>query len=207
MTIQLNHRARGLMAIRADGGNADKVIEELQRTFETFKAEHTKEQADIKKKLGDVVQSEKVDRINGALDAQMKRIDDLALKSARPVLEGTRRDNSRSRFADGASREHKSAFEAYVRQGESGALRALETKAMSAGSNADGGYGLASPNLCARSSNRTGIAVRWTASALHSNRPAELKCTDIKNQQRRGSRCSDLCGIPLDGRGGRRYPP
>jgi HK97 family phage major capsid protein len=107
--------------------------------FEEFKSSNDERLAAIGRRA-DVLLDEKVDRINGALDAQMKRIDDLALKSARPVLEGTRRDNTRPRFADGAAREHKSAFEAYVRQGESRALRALETKAMSAGSNADGGY-------------------------------------------------------------------
>ena len=37
-------------------------------------------------------------------------------------------------------REHKAAFDEYVRRGESGNLRALETKAMSVGSNPDGGY-------------------------------------------------------------------
>ncbi len=113
--------------------------EAILAMFEEFKASNDERLAAVGRRA-DVLLDEKVDRINGALDAQMKRIDDLALKSARPVLEGTRRDNSRSRFADGAAREHKSAFETYVRQGESGALRALETKAMSAGSNADGGY-------------------------------------------------------------------
>ncbi|MBQ8103622.1 MAG: phage major capsid protein [Afipia sp.] len=111
----------------------------IMAMFEEFKASNDERLASMGRRA-DVLLDEKVDRINGALDAQMKRIDDLALKSARPVLEGTRRDSSRSRFSDGAAREHKSAFEAYVRQGESGALRALETKAMSAGSNADGGY-------------------------------------------------------------------
>ena len=111
----------------------------IMAMFEEFKASNDERLASMGRRA-DVLLDEKVDRINGALDAQMKRIDDLALKSARPVLEGTQWDSSRSRFSDGAAREHKSAFEAYVRQGESGALRALETKAMSAGSNADGGY-------------------------------------------------------------------
>jgi HK97 family phage major capsid protein len=39
-----------------------------------------------------------------------------------------------------SSREHKSAFEAYIRAGESAGLRALETKAMSVGTPGDGGY-------------------------------------------------------------------
>jgi HK97 family phage major capsid protein len=99
--------------------------------FEEFKAANDE-------RLGhraDVLLEEKVDRINGALDAQMKRIDELALKSARPSLDG-----SRTRHTETAAREHKSAFDAYVRSGEASALRQIETKAMSAGSNADGGY-------------------------------------------------------------------
>ena len=36
--------------------------------------------------------------------------------------------------------ERKSAFDRYVRKGDTGALDALELKAMSAGSPADGGY-------------------------------------------------------------------
>jgi HK97 family phage major capsid protein len=76
-----------------------------------------------------------VDRINAALDLQTKRMDDLALRQARPALEG------RGKIViDAASREHKSAFDAYVRSGEASALRQLETKAMSVGSNPDGGY-------------------------------------------------------------------
>ena len=36
--------------------------------------------------------------------------------------------------------EHKAAFDAYVRNGESAGLRALEVKALSVGSDPDGGY-------------------------------------------------------------------
>jgi HK97 family phage major capsid protein len=88
----------------------------------------------LERRRADVLLEEKVDRINGALDIRLKRIEDLALKQARPALEG------RAKINDGASREHKSAFDAYVRSGEAGALRQIETKAMSAGSNPDGGY-------------------------------------------------------------------
>lgn len=111
----------------------------IMAMFEEFKASNDERLAAIGRRA-DVLLDEKVDRINGALDAQMKRIDALALKSARPSLEGVRLETSRTRLTDGAAREHKSAFNAYVRQGDSGALRMLETKAMSVGSNADGGY-------------------------------------------------------------------
>lgn len=113
--------------------------------FEEFKASNDERLASLGRRA-DVLIDEKVDRINGALDAQMKRIDDLALKSARPLLEGSRLEGARSRFTDAAAREHKSAFDAYVRQGESAGLRLIETKALSAGSNADGGY-LVPPEL------------------------------------------------------------
>ncbi|MEW6768497.1 MAG: phage major capsid protein [Pseudomonadota bacterium] len=113
--------------------------DDLVRAFEDFKSANDEQLASMGRRA-DVLLDEKVDRINGALDVQTRRIDDLALKSARPLLEGTRLDTSRTRMNDTHAREHKSAFEAYVRQGDNTALRALETKALSAGSNADGGY-------------------------------------------------------------------
>ena len=109
--------------------------DELRATFEEFKSANDERLAKIERKRGDVLLDDKVDRINAALDLQTKRMDDLALRQARPALEGRGRI-----VTDAASREHKSAFDAYVRGGETSALRQLETKAMSAGSNPDGGY-------------------------------------------------------------------
>jgi len=109
--------------------------DELRATFEEFKSANDERLAKIERKRGDVLLDDKVDRINAALDLQTKRMDDLALRQARPALEGRGR-----LVTDAASREHKSAFDAYVRGGETSALRQLETKAMSAGSNPDGGY-------------------------------------------------------------------
>lgn len=107
----------------------------LLTMFEEFKAANDLRLDEIERKRADVLSEDKVDRINAALDAQARRIDGLALKQARPALETSQRG-----VGDHGSREHKSAFDAYVRGGDAGALRALETKAMSAGSNADGGY-------------------------------------------------------------------
>jgi HK97 family phage major capsid protein len=109
--------------------------DELRATFEEFKSANDERLAKIERKRADVLLDEKVDRINAALDLQTKRMDDLALRQARPALEGRGKI-----VTDSASREHKSAFDAYVRSGEAGALRQLETKAMSVGSNPDGGY-------------------------------------------------------------------
>jgi len=110
-------------------------FDELRATFEEFKSANDERLGALERKRGDVLLEEKVDRINAALDLQTKRMDELALRQARPALEGRGK-----LVSDAAAREHKSAFDAYVRSGEATALRALETKAMSAGSNADGGY-------------------------------------------------------------------
>ena len=125
-----DHAPEHKSGIAASRGEHDQIMQ----MFEEFKATNDERLASFGHRA-DVLLEEKVDCINGALDAQMKRIDELALKSARPSLDGTR-----ARHSDNTAREHKSAFDTYVRSGEASALRQIETKAMSAGSNADGGY-------------------------------------------------------------------
>lgn len=119
---------------RKAGISADAYAahDDLSRTFEEFKSSNDER---LSTSRVDVLLDEKVARINDALDQKMKRIDDMALRSARPHLESSRRVTF-----DSSAREHKSAFDAYVRGGETAALRQLETKAMSVGSNPDGGY-------------------------------------------------------------------
>jgi HK97 family phage major capsid protein len=102
--------------------------DDVQRIFESYKQENEARLADIKKRRPDPLTEEKMARMDA-------RIDSLTLKQARPALGG-----ARSEPQSYEAREHKSAFDAYVRHGESANLRALETKAMSVGSSADGGY-------------------------------------------------------------------
>ena len=93
--------------------------------FEAFKDANDERLEQIEKRMSaDVVTVEKVERINKALD-------DLALKMKRPHLGGAGNDQPT---------EHKKAFEAYVRKGETHGLFDLEAKAMSIGSSPDGGY-------------------------------------------------------------------
>ena len=105
---------------------------EMMRAFEAFKDANDER---LDKRDADVVLEEKLTRINQAIDTQGRRLDEITLKSARPALGG-----ERARERNVSALEHKAAFEAYVRAGEAGGLRALEAKAMSIGSNADGGY-------------------------------------------------------------------
>ncbi|ABD08176.1 Phage major capsid protein, HK97 [Rhodopseudomonas palustris HaA2] len=115
------------------GDDAQQVYDTLMRTFEDYKAENDTRLQAIEKRRGDVLAEEKVARIDAALDAQQRKLDELALKAARPQL-------GSAITPVPAAREHKSAFDAYIRFGDTAGLRALETKAMSIGSNPDGGY-------------------------------------------------------------------
>ena len=107
---------------------------ELMRLFEAFKEANDERVAVLEKRGGDVIAEDKVARINAVLDAQQRRLDELTLKAARPSFGAQRAGETHDR------REHKAAFDAYMRSGESAGLRALEVKAMSVGSNPDGGY-------------------------------------------------------------------
>ncbi|MBV9548274.1 MAG: phage major capsid protein [Alphaproteobacteria bacterium] len=109
-----------------------RAFEDFLAGFEAFKQSNDERLKGLEKRAADVVLDEKVDRINTALEAQQRRLDTLMLEAARPSLAGDRKQ------ADSRGQEHKQAFNAYVRHGDAGGL--LELKAMSEGSNADGGY-------------------------------------------------------------------
>ena len=137
LPVGLNHRARGLIgAARADGSTAKDILEELQKTFEAFKAERDKELADINNRLGDVVQSEKVDRINAEITDLTKALDDVnrAIAALRVGgQDGLENDPDRI--------EHAGAFAKWFRKGIDNGLSDLEVKAgLTTESDPDGGY-------------------------------------------------------------------
>ena len=109
------------------------AFDEFLRAFEAFKAANDERLDQLETRSADVVTEDKVDRINRALDEQKRALDELTLAAARPAIAGERK-------AAPAARETKAAFERYIRKGDAGGLDALELKAMSAGSLADGGY-------------------------------------------------------------------
>ena len=120
----------------ANGSSEDVALafDEFMRAFEAFKATNEERIGQIEKRLSaDVLTSEKLDRINNAIDEHKAIVDELALKSARPQL-------GASTFRSGSTLQHKAAFEAYVRHGEAHGLHRLEEKALSVGSGPDGGY-------------------------------------------------------------------
>src|SRR5207253_8140408 len=127
----------GLETKIADAGPQSEIagaFGDMMRAFEAFKDANDERLADIEKRMSaDVVAGDKLDRIGEALDRQKARLDELTLKARRPQLGGG--DEAKS----DAAGEHKQAFNAYVRKGEASALLAIEKKALSAGSDPDGG--------------------------------------------------------------------
>ena len=114
-------------------GVAD-AFSEFMRTFEALKDTNDDRLAQIERKMtADVVTDDKLKRLDKALDEQKRNLDELILKARRPER-GTQAVQSRSAY------EHKAAFDAYVRRGETTNLAELEQKALSIGSNPDGGY-------------------------------------------------------------------
>jgi HK97 family phage major capsid protein len=112
-------------------GDALVTHEEMMRTFAAYREANDDRLAAIERKQADVLNEEKVARLNA-------RLDELTMKNARPHLAGA--PETAAAAAGPFAREHKQAFYNYVRHGESAGLRALETKSMSISSNPDGGY-------------------------------------------------------------------
>ena len=111
------------------------AFDDFKRMFEAFKEDNDEKLRQLDKRgAADVITAEKVDRINRARDTKQRTIDELNLKSARPQLGLSGAPKSALQL------QHKAAFDAYVRKGESSGLAALEEKALSVGSGPDGGY-------------------------------------------------------------------
>src|SRR3954467_9576467 len=112
------------------------AFEDFARAFEAFKGANDTRLSEIETRLSsDVVTDEKLARIDTALDDAKRRLDRMTLDAKRPPIAG-----GPGASRDPALAEHKAAFETYVRNGEAAGLKALESKALSAGSGPDGGY-------------------------------------------------------------------
>jgi len=128
-------RKDSTLEIKSTGGeDIAAAFDGFMRAFEAFKDANDERLGQLERRMAaDVVTTDKVDRLDRALDAHKRLVDELALKSARPHLGGPA---ARS----GAALQHKAAFDGYVRKGDAHQLRDLESKALSVGSDPDGGY-------------------------------------------------------------------
>ncbi|MEP3430400.1 MAG: phage major capsid protein [Roseibium sp.] len=123
-------------SVHADGGDVARSFDEFFRTFETYRTVNDARIEEIESRgSSDVLTLDKLDRLDAALDATQRRLDDLTLKARRPRI-----SQREPRQMTSAALEHKAAFETYLRSGREQVLRPLEVKALSAGSDPDGGY-------------------------------------------------------------------
>lgn len=135
----LNQRARGVSIVRADGANAAAILAELQVTFEAFKTERDAELKSIDKKLADVVQTEKVDRINNEITDLQNALDE-----TNKLLAALRVGGGGGSEIDPAVTAHANAFNTWFRRGDRAIdadMHELEVQAnLTTQSDPDGGY-------------------------------------------------------------------
>lgn len=136
MTIQLTGRTRGLLSARADSRNPTEILQELQKTFEDFKAEHKKEIAALKKNQADPLQAEKIDKINTEMNLLQKALDE-----TNAALAAARIGGAGGQDVDPNVAEHTQAFDRFFRRGVENGLAELQVKAsLTTQSDPDGGY-------------------------------------------------------------------
>nr|PZN87053.1 MAG: phage major capsid protein [Pseudomonadota bacterium] len=124
----------GLEVKSTSAADLSIAFEDFMRAFEAFKETNDRRLSEIERYMSaDVVTVDKLARIDRALDENKRVIEELVRKAARPQL-----GSSVARSSGGL--DHKTAFESYMRRGETHLLRDFEGKGLSVGSDTDGGY-------------------------------------------------------------------
>ncbi|MEH6724936.1 MAG: phage major capsid protein [Hyphomicrobiales bacterium] len=136
MNMIANPRMRGAVSARADASDPNTILASLAKTFEEFKAANEEKLSGIDRKFADVVQADKVDKINNEITALTKALDDvnMAMASLRVGGGGTG-------APDPDKAAHAAAFDKFFRKGADNGLADLEVKAaLTTQSDPDGGY-------------------------------------------------------------------
>lgn len=116
-------------------------VNSLGNAWESFKKVNDARLRDLEKKgNADPLYMEQLSRISNVLDNTKDRLNTLETKEMRPGKEMV------SSYKADFGGEYKKAFDSYIRRGNETALAGLETKALSVGTDADGGY-LVTPTL------------------------------------------------------------
>ena len=109
------------------------AIDDLNRQFTNFKAAQDEALNEIKSRGSvDVVTREKIDRIDAVVTALQEKASRKAIAARRAPLEASSYDPAHS--------AHGKAFNAFLRKGIEADLLSLERKAMTVGSDPEGGY-------------------------------------------------------------------
>jgi len=119
-----------------------KQVEALGGAWEQFKSVNDRRLHEIERKgSADPLTLEHLGKINHALDGYKERLSGVETALARPSFGG-----AVGGFGSPIQNEHKEAFCAYLRKGVDDDLVHLEKKALSAGTDADGGF-LVTPKM------------------------------------------------------------
>ncbi len=119
------------------GGSVGAAFEEFMRAFEAYKDTNDERLSELERRsAADPLIDDKLARLDRALDETKRVADRLAVKAQRPHLGGA------GALETAAVRDHRRAFDEYVRKGETANLARLEAKALAVTTNsgADGGY-------------------------------------------------------------------
>lgn len=131
-------RIRGIIAARAEAGNVNAVLAELNRSFEEFQAKNNARMAELEKGRDDVVARDQVDRINAEISQLTKLVEDT--KAATDAL----RVGGAGNTPDADKQAHASAFNKWFRRGGQSVEDSLVDLQVKAGltteSDPDGGY-------------------------------------------------------------------
>lgn len=122
----------------ADTVEIKKALDGFSKTLDAFMKKTDQEIAEVKKNgTADVVTKDEVKKVTDALLDQKKMIEQMRLDNVRPIL--TSPDGTKTMMtADQV--EHKKVFDRFFRKGDEANLRELEGKALSFGTDPDGGY-------------------------------------------------------------------
>ncbi|MCH2548117.1 MAG: phage major capsid protein [Alphaproteobacteria bacterium] len=119
-------------------------VHALGSAWEQFKNVNDRRLSEIERKgSADPLHMEQLSKISGAMDNYKSRLDVLETAQARPGLELATKGRMQG---TGHVSEYKKAFCNYLRKGMDAGLEELHTKALSVGSDPDGGY-LVTPTM------------------------------------------------------------
>lgn len=129
----------------ANGGNGGDgtteikaALDDLQRTAKEHREAVDAELKALKEKgAADPVLTERVAKLDGALSDMGKKLDALRLKDRRPETTGA---DGRKREMTEAELKHREAALKFIRKGDASGYEVDELKALSAGTDPDGGY-------------------------------------------------------------------
>ncbi len=123
-----------------------RKVDELGSAWDDFKKLNERRLQEIEKKgSADSLTTNHINKLNNVIDEFKNRLDGVETVLNRPSLGGEYKSDVSSNIAG----EHKAAFINYVRKGVEGDLSFLEKKALSVGTDADGGY-LVTPQMSAQ---------------------------------------------------------